>query len=410
VSKEDVTTAEPSPPTAAGGVNGTGQPVVPPLLVRETIENQALVGERALWHDRRARMSYAACNEASFCELRSLRLGPGKRLFCVTAGGGRVLDLVAEGPDEVWAVDLNPSQNHLLELKVAGIRALTHGEFLEFLGVRPQRDRLSTYGRLRGRLSDEARRYFDARPRVLAAGVIYQGLLERFLARVVTPLIRLVRPFWVRRLMAATTLAEQQRLVREPGTRLWRALLSLLVRPRFLEWFSGEAGFWNYYPVGFKMHTRMVASIFDYLETHLARDNHLVSLVFCGRYINEQALPPYLQPDTFARLQTALGHTRLRLVTGTVGDALHHAPAQTFDAFSLSDINSYLDDVSFAGLFEQVLRTARKGARLCSRGILYHRDLPAEVARHLRREPELERAFARDDMSMVHAFVVGELA
>jgi len=46
---------------------------------------------------------------------------------------------------------------------------------------------------------------------------------------------------------------------------------------------------------------------------------------------------------------------------------------------------------------------------LCSRGILYHRDLPVETARRLRRNPELEQAFARDDAAMVHAFLVGEV-
>jgi hypothetical protein len=61
------------------------------------------------------------------------------------------------------------------------------------------------------------------------------------------------------------------------------------------------------------------------------------------------------------------------------------------------------------GVFEQMMRTARKGARICSRGILRHRNPPAEFAAHLRREPELEREFARDDASMVHEFMVGEL-
>ena len=99
----------------------------------------------------------------------------------------------------------------------------------------------------------------------------------------------------------------------------------------------------------------------------------------------------------------------MRLITGTVGDALHHAPAGSFDGFALSDISSYLDDVSYRGVFEQVMRTARPGARLCSRGILRHREPPAELAARLRREPELEQEFARDDASMVHEFVVGEL-
>ena len=379
------------------------------LLVRESVGAHAHHGENALWGDLRDRISYSSCNEDSRCEIRALEPGPGKRLFCVTAGGGRVLDLLAEGPDEIWAVDLNPSQNHLLELKIAGIRALSHAEYLGFLGVRPSADRLATFARLRPRLTPGAQHYFDSRKGMLKAGVLFQGNLERFLVRYIARLVRLARPFWVRRLMAATTLERQRPLLHETGTRLWRALISNLCRRRFLEWFSAEADFWRFVPREIPLHTRIVACIFDHLENHLARDNHLLSLIFNGRYTNEDALPAYLRPEPFERIRKALSHTRMRLVSGTVGDVLHQAPPCSIDGFALSDISAYLDDLSYRGLIEQVLRTARKGARLCSRGVLYHRDLPPECARRLQRDPELEQEFARDDASMVHAFMVGEL-
>jgi S-adenosylmethionine-diacylglycerol 3-amino-3-carboxypropyl transferase len=387
----------------------TNNPKPSPRIIHESFVVHAHGGERALWHGRKERISYASCNESSACEVRALQPGPGKRLFCVTAGGGRVLDLVAEAPDEVWAVDLNPSQNHLLELKIAGIAELSHSEYLEFLGVRQSRKRLAVYARLRPRLTAEAQKFFDASPRMLKAGILYQGCLERFLAHVIVPAVRILRPFWVRRLMAATTLEEQRQLFQERGTRIWRALVATLCRRRFFEWFSGEAGFWRYLPPDFPLHTRVVANVFGYLETHLARDNHLVALIFNGRYTNEAALPAYLQPESFARIRAALAHTRMHLITGTVGDALHRAPAESFDSFAISDISSYLDEVSYRGVFEQMMRTARKGARICSRGILRHRNPPAEFAARLRREPELEREFARDDASMVHEFMVGEL-
>ena len=395
---------------ATSEVASTTSATSSPRLVRESVALHAHGGERTLWHGRKERISYASCNESSMCEVRALRPGPGKRLFCVTAGGGRVLDLLVDGPDEVWAVDLNPSQNHLLELKIAGIAELSHSEYLEFLGVRPSRKRLAVYARLRPRLTEDAQRFFDARPRLLKAGVLYQGCLERFLAHVIVPAVRILRPFWVRRLMAATTIEEQRRLFQERGTRLWRTLVATFCRRRFFEWFSGEAGFWRYLPADFPLHTRVVSNVFGYLETHLARDNHLVSLIFNGRYTNEAALPAYLQPEPFARIRATLAHTRMHLITGTVGDALHRAPAGSFDGFALSDISSYLDDGSYRGVFEQVMRTARQNARLCSRGILRHRDPPPELAARLRREPELEREFARHDASMVHEFMVGELA
>ena len=90
------------------------------------------------------RISYSTCNEDSKSELEALRLGPGKRVFCITAGGGRVLNLLYDRPREIVAVDVNPTQNHLLELKAAAMRTLGYQPYLAFLGVRPAHPLLRT--------------------------------------------------------------------------------------------------------------------------------------------------------------------------------------------------------------------------------------------------------------------------
>ena len=103
------------------------------------------------WKKFSGRISYSSCNEDSRSELKALHLGAGKRVFCITAGGGRVLNLLHDRPQEIVAVDVNPTQNHLLELKIAAMRALDYEPYLAFLGVRPARDRLKVYQNLAAR-------------------------------------------------------------------------------------------------------------------------------------------------------------------------------------------------------------------------------------------------------------------
>ena len=88
------------------------------------------------WQRYRERISYSSCNEDSGSEVQVLIPHEAKRLVSICASGGRVLNLLQDGADEVWAVDVNPSQTHLFELKVAGLRALDHADFLSFMGVR----------------------------------------------------------------------------------------------------------------------------------------------------------------------------------------------------------------------------------------------------------------------------------
>src|ERR1039457_1199967 len=79
-----------------------------------TVQNPAAIP----WRRYSGRINYSSCNEDSHSELEALRLAPDKRVLCVTAGGGRVLNLLYDRPREIMAVDVNPTQNHLLELKI----------------------------------------------------------------------------------------------------------------------------------------------------------------------------------------------------------------------------------------------------------------------------------------------------
>ena len=105
---------------------------------------------------------FSACNEDTRSELTAFGSLEGKNVFCVTAGGGRVLSLLLDRPRAITAVDLNPAQNALLELKIAALKKLDHDGYLRFLGVRPHADRLATYSELRRSLSPVAQSFFDA--------------------------------------------------------------------------------------------------------------------------------------------------------------------------------------------------------------------------------------------------------
>ena len=366
-------------------------------------------GRGILWQRYRERISYSSCNEDSGSEVEVLVPQVGKRLVSICASGGRVLNLLQNGAEEVWAVDVNPSQTHLFELKVAGLRALDHADFLSFMGVRASQRRLEVYDSLRPALSESARAYFDGKPFLVERGVLYQGSLERFLARYVATAARFLRPRWVRRLFACTDLAEQRRLL--PGWHgpLWRLVAKTICRRTFFSFFSHEPGFWRFLPPELKLHERIFETIERYLDHHLARENHLLWLVFFGHYRDERVMPEYLREDGFVRIKHALQSVRLHVVNGDMAGVLGAAPPQYFDGYSLSDISAYLSHEAFGQTIEQVVRTARPRARLCSRGVFYHRPFLPEHATRLQHDHEVEQRLERDDHAMVHSFAAAEI-
>jgi len=77
---------------------------------------------------------YNACWEDPRLDREALRLGPDDTVVVITSAGCNALDYALDGPRRIHAVDLNPRQNALLELKQAGIRALDFETFFQMFG------------------------------------------------------------------------------------------------------------------------------------------------------------------------------------------------------------------------------------------------------------------------------------
>src|SRR5579872_6889811 len=119
----------------------------------------------------RTNLVYNTCWEDPRVDRIALDLSPDDELVVITSAGCNALDYVLAGPKRVYAVDVNPRQNALLELKLAGIRRLEFEPYFQLFG----RGRLENWDvvyrtRLRSALSPAAQRYWDRRGRTFFAG------------------------------------------------------------------------------------------------------------------------------------------------------------------------------------------------------------------------------------------------
>lgn len=78
---------------------------------------------------------YAFTWEDPRVDHRLLKIGNDDVVLCITSAGDNVLDYLLQGqPRRIHAVDLNPNQNHLLELKVAAFQSLSYAEVWKLFG------------------------------------------------------------------------------------------------------------------------------------------------------------------------------------------------------------------------------------------------------------------------------------
>jgi S-adenosylmethionine-diacylglycerol 3-amino-3-carboxypropyl transferase len=352
----------------------------------------------------RDRLFFAQVREDPRAEIAALAPSAGETMVVVSSGGCTALSLLAAGAGRVVAVDLNRTQNHLVELKAAACR-LGAGDAIAFLGARPSATRAATYAALREMLSPSACCYWDARQSHVAAGVLGAGVSERFIGAVVTALTLAVHPrSRIDRLLCCRTLAEQRALfAREWDTRRWRALFTLLCNRLVLRNTYPSQFFAHVASPSFALHFRRCA---EHALTDLpAASNYFLHQMLTGAYPIDvpDGVPPYLSSHG-AQAVGAKGH-RLHLIDGSMTEYLRSRPDSSVHGFALSNICEWMTPSEVDALFREVLRTAAPGARLVYRNFVDWTELPGWCERVVPDEA-LGARLSREDRSVVQRRVV----
>jgi len=307
--------------------------------------------------------------------------------------------LLAEGAGRVTAVDLNRSQNHLIELKLAAVTSLPREALLGALGAAqwPSADRGDAYAVLRARLSPSARVYWDSRRSTVERGVLDAGVTERFIRGVVAALQLLVHPrSRVERVLACASIDEQRAMFeREWDTPRWRAFFRVLLNRVVFRRAYDPAFFAHLEQPSFAAHFRSRA---EYTLTRLSvRDNYFLHQMLTGSYPAHEpdGVPPYLGATGSRAISEA--SEALTLVDGSVTDYLKTLPEASVSGFALSNICEWLTPAAIDELFAQVARTARPGARLCFRNFVGWTEVPERWRAFVVEDRALgERLIARD--------------
>jgi S-adenosylmethionine-diacylglycerol 3-amino-3-carboxypropyl transferase len=352
----------------------------------------------------RLRPLYGADNEDARSELAALEIGPADTAVAICAGGGRALALLAAGPARLVALDRAADQLHQLELKAAAADAFDRDGFLRFLGLAPDDARLERYRALRGALSPSARRYWDRRGRLVAAGVQGAGRLERALFAAAGALRRLGLLRWAAPLFAAPDVAAQRALLAAHARAAQRGLgaFRLLLHPLVVWAATQDPGFLRSSegPLG----DYLVRRFLRFADAHLVRESFLLRMLHDGGLGPAGPLPPWLEPFGFERLKKHLD--RLELQQGDLRDFAARARLAGPVKWSLSDVSCWMPEHAFQALVRAVVWRSAPGSRLVARHFAARPAWPAGLPAHVHRLAALAARLDAGDASVVYRFDV----
>ncbi len=349
-----------------------------------------------------------------------LKAGPGDDVLSIASAGCNVLGLLLRGVKRVVAIDLNPSQLSVVELKLRAIETLTHDEFVNLMGIRDGGlDRLELYSKVRPHLSERARTWCDVREGDIKGGLHWSGRLEAFFrAWRVGGLERVHTPETIAKMLSFDVgeLEAQKAFFTEHfGTEG--------VKREIAEYFTveriggeGRDERQMRYVAGADDKKEKNARLSSYFFKRFAtictatpsmRNNYLESLL-TGRYRSLDHVQTYLHPANYERLKGLVN--RVELVNEELGSYVKTQPVGALNKANLSDLFEYLDE----SVCEDMFRTFGERFRPAGRIIYWNLFVPRSAPEHLHaliapQQAEANELYARDRALFYSAFHIDEV-
>ncbi|MFH1747831.1 MAG: BtaA family protein [Planctomycetota bacterium] len=339
---------------------------------------------------------------------QAFKLNSEDVVISISSAGCNPLNFLCQSPRGLIAIDGNPAQNAILELKLAGIKTLDHATFFDIFAARNPAVVTRVYhGKLRPNISARSRQFWDKNLWMVARDLYRFGRMGLF-CRLLRRFLNLlgIKKQHVEQFFELRSLEEQKAWYEKyAAPKLWGPWARRFVQFRPLMYLAGV------HPNQFRLvddRHDMYEYVKERVEYALTKvpvyDNYFLSLAASGRFRGKR-VPPYLLEENFEILRRNLD--RVKVVNGWLGPYLDTQPAGSISRFNLLDIFDWMSPRDFEATLKSALRTAAPGAIMIYRSGSYRLDPPSSILEHVEQHTELaQQLLARDRSATYGSFYV----
>ena len=285
--------------------------------------------------------------EDPILDIEALEINENDNLLCITSAGCNILTYLLQNPQHIYAVDVNPCQNALLELKIASIKELNFATYWQMWGRgRLERFSENVYPRLRIHLSKEAQLFWDNHKHYFDG----KGMRKSFYWRGCTGLLAYLIHWYFRligisknldRMFNVETIEEQERMYdKYTRRRFWNPIFSKLLSSSWSLSFLLGVPTTQQNLMGQSMRDFMENTICTVLTKLPLKNNYFYRVYFYGEY-TKQCCPEYLKEENFNRLKDGLIN-RISIHTTTITEFLKSHTKRDISRFVLLDHMDWL--------------------------------------------------------------------
>lgn len=357
--------------------------------------------------DQHNKINYSQCWEDPDVLVKSLKVTELDDILSVTSGGDNVLTLALENPKSITAIDVNPTQNYLLELKLAAIKNLEYKDFLEFLGVHTSMRRTEIFSTLKQNLSDDSRKWWENNLPLIKNGIIHAGKFENYLAFFRTKVLPFIHSEQIiHKLLSLKTAETQKRFYDENWDTLrWRLIFRLFFNKTFLDWFGRAPQSFTYTQIKDVASHYLKRTGYALTEVSVVH-NYFLHFILTGTYLNHDDLPPYLKQKNFGQLKDVVD--KIKIVTCNVAKFLSSRHDDSFSKFNFSDIFETMSDDQKDALFKNLVRAGRNGSIIVYWNNLVERHHPGFLDEYILADAETANALHQNDRTFFYSRLIIE--
>jgi S-adenosylmethionine-diacylglycerol 3-amino-3-carboxypropyl transferase len=342
--------------------------------------------------------------EDPISDYQALKIQAGDRMMTITSGGCNTLSFLLFDPKEIHAVDINPSQSFLLEMKIAAMRRLNFEHYLSFLGLQNSMDRIRIYNTFRGDLSGDARSFWDQNLRMIEKGFLMNGRYEKFVKLAGHGMTFIQGRKRINGLFSEKNLEEQKKFYslywNKPRTKLMFDLFFnkyvLAKRGLKADYFHFDDGSDSFSESFCKRFRKALSEI-------PVKGNYFLHLYLKGCYRSTEEVPDYLLERNFSTIKSRLD--RIKIISDDAKIWLSTMPDNFLNCFGLSNICELMNASDTLRFFREVYRTACPGARICFRNLMIPREVPEILRDRIVTDEIVTRKIFDNDRSFVYGKV-----
>ncbi len=266
---------------------------------------------------------YNTCWEDPQCDRQLLDLDTESRVVMITSAGCNALDYALDKPNEIHAIDMNPRQNALLELKKASILAGSFDDHWQLFGEGNHQKAKQFYiEKLRDTMPAFSQKYWDRKiDRFIGKGIrksFYWYSTSGLFAYMVSRYFKYHQKSrkLTQKLFEAQSLVEQRELYPALEQKIMNNFTKWILRQHVTMCLLGVPESQQALFVSDKQQGGFIQKCLRHVFTELPiKDNYFWQLYFNGRYQPDCA-PKYLQVQNFKELSTQV--SKIKTYTSTL--------------------------------------------------------------------------------------------